>query len=330
MRTRLLSLLALVALIAGAIAGSAVADNSHFFADKPGAGPDGLGPYSEVKHIADEVVADLPCALTSRELAARVLSITWPEVAPGDDVSKTPHPMSLSRGDFDSDFSPSFSSDTRIFWHPGLGMWQYDDGGLRAHLASGGFRPYRSISKEIGKAHCASNGNPQDIYKPWHACDDGVCQDIFLQLMEGSNLDTIVAENDAVDYWGGIKPRKCSYKVQDPQGGSSSAWVGSCYYIDPDGFGNSVQADHFWQRPSLAGGTDANGKPVTPVAKPFYQFAAPSGDKLREVRVWLDVDTGAGQDIWAERPIPGNSRSTLRWHQGSTFCDKTEQRGHCS
>ena len=90
----------------------------------------GAGPYADVLHWA-EVYERLDCGLTKNRLAAMMMVPTFSETGAG--TTSAPSPMTLSRWDTQAAlwaFGDKATPYQRAFWHPGIGMWQFDSAGF--------------------------------------------------------------------------------------------------------------------------------------------------------------------------------------------------------
>ena len=89
----------------------------------------GDDPLDDVLHWAAE---ERRCGLTTNKLAALMLAPTYPET--GTPTGQAPAPMTLSRWDNQAGLHSfaTVAGQPRAFWHPGVGMWQFDSAGLGA------------------------------------------------------------------------------------------------------------------------------------------------------------------------------------------------------
>lgn len=102
-----------VAALGAAFALQAPPASAHRFGDAP------------LQDVKDGAAAATRCSgLTASELAAMVLAPTWPEVAPGSDL--TPSPMALGRWDTSPALYSPWANTPRASWHAGVGAWQID------------------------------------------------------------------------------------------------------------------------------------------------------------------------------------------------------------
>ena len=99
-------------------------------------------PLSDVLHWAAQ---ERRCGLTTNKLAALMLAPTYPET--GAPASRAPSPMTLSRWDNQAGLHSfrTVAGQRKAFWHPGVGLWQFDSAGLGA--------PF-SAAQRINKLFC--------------------------------------------------------------------------------------------------------------------------------------------------------------------------------
>lgn len=304
----------LVVLLAGLIVvvGSPFAGAASPAADRAEARAFGDDPLTDVLAAA---AAHQDCGLNRDQLSAAMLAPSWPET--GAPANLSPSPMTLSRYD-DAPGLWAFAgrSYPRAFWHPGVGLWQFDSAGLGAPFTASQRIDTRVIADEMARVissrYCTATGTGAQrlayAWTPWHACTggDGRCLLIFAEIYDGNsrtlrNLDRIAS----VLSTGGMQQRTCR--------GGGVAGTFTCWRVDP----------------SLAQGYNGFAQPGyssrTPITAPFYVYQAGG----REYRHWLRADTGYATGVWATRPIGQNARTSLAWHGGETLCDVTRGAGAC-
>lgn len=97
----------------------------------------GSTPYSDVYSAAGNSYSG--SGLTQKALTAMMLAVTWGETT-GDDITKTPSPMTLGRADGTYANLWSFANHSttykyvRAHWNPGAGIFQLDSAGLGADI----------------------------------------------------------------------------------------------------------------------------------------------------------------------------------------------------
>ena len=305
----------LLALLAGLLA---VAGSPLVLAATPAAPPAqarswGDDPLDEVFAAADAVDR---CGLNRNQFVAAMLAPSWPET--GADTT-APSPMTMSRWDDQGGLFAFGNASTpyrRAFWHPGVGLWQFDSAGLGAPFTASQRVDMRVIAtvmaREISARYCRATGDPaerlQYAWTPWVGCRNGRCLFIFAEIYANGSLRNL-SRDGAVSNTGGMQPRTCR--------GPGAGGTFSCWRIDPrraEGYGAGGVG---WANPT-------NGSPA-PLSAPFYVYAAGG----YEYRHWLAADTGYGTSIWARRPIGQNARSSLQWFTGETLCDVGAGQGAC-
>jgi hypothetical protein len=308
----------LLALLAGllVVAGSPFVLAASPIAPAASARTWGDDPLDEVFAAADSVDR---CGLNRNQFVAAMLAPSWPETGASGDLS--PSPMTLSRWDAQSALFAFGDSNTpyrRAFWHPGVGLWQFDSAGLGAPYTASQRIDIRviatSMANTISARYCGASGTPghrlEVAWGPWHGCNEGRCLVIFAEIY---NPDTgqlrTLARNGDVTSTGGMQPRTCR--------GPGVSGTFSCWRVDPSlaqGYGAGGVA---W--------ADPNSGASAPLTAPFYVYAAGG----YEYRHWLRSDTGYSTGIWARRPIGQNARTSLQWAGGESLCDVTTGRGAC-
>jgi hypothetical protein len=253
----------------------------------------GSGPLDDVLRWAAE---ERRCGLTTNKLAALMLAPTYPET--GTPLGAAPSPMTLSRWDAQRGLHSFGTVDgqPRAFWHPGIGMWQYDAAGLGASYTAAQLIDTNVVAARtaavIAGRWCAKAGLA-NAWVPWHACRDGACRTIFRSIyrVDGDRL-VGVGRDSTVTRRGGMTRHTCD--------GPGRTKPSTCWRVDP------ARAQGY------KGFTAAAYGPA-PLSAPFYVYRA-SG---REYRFWLPEDTGHHRGVWAERPLGANARTSLAWHRGT-------------
>lgn len=312
MRRALLALLATALLAAGSPLVLAATPAT------PAAGAYAWGddPLDQVFAAADSVNR---CGLNRNAFVAALLAPSWPET--GASGSVPPSPMTLSRWDNQAAlyaFGNPGTAYRRAFWHPGVGLWQYDSAGLGAPYTASQRADIRvmatAMAQTISARYCAADGSVPDrlnaAWRPWHGCNDNRCLAIWIQIY---NVDTgalrNVSRDAGVTNTGGVQSRTCR--------GPGSAGTFTCWRVDPrraEGYGAGG-----------VGWASASSSAPAPLTAPFYTYAAGG----YEYRHWLRADTGYGSGVWARRPLGQNARSALQWAGGESLCDVTTGSGAC-
>ncbi|OWY59389.1 hypothetical protein B7486_74830, partial [cyanobacterium TDX16] len=187
-------------------------------------------------------------------------------------------------------FSNPSTSYRRAFWHPGVGMWQFDSAGggsswglatAAQHISTAAQSGSGFAAGEMARRYCAASGTGVQrraaAWSPWNACRSGGCETVFAEIYNGQTgqLRNLVGEPSVTRY-GGMETRLCSR-------GTGPTFT--CYRVDPA----RAQGASGWASPTWG---------RSPVTAPFYVYR----DGSYEVRVWLKEDTGYSIDIAATRP----------------------------
>jgi hypothetical protein len=288
----------------------------------------GRQPFADVNTAAASSAASARsqgCGLSDAKLASIMLSITFTEAGPLASSTVAPSPMTLSRWDGSAILYAFGNPETSLrnaFWHPGIGLWQFDhpwsntaaeriDTSTAAQLAA----------QVIAGRYCgwtSATGLTRFAYsvRPWHGCDDprGAgerCFEIFLNHYldnDPARLDDDSLTNfslvDDVTRLGGAIRRTCQLVGE--------AGTVPCMFVDP----SRAQGSVAWTSPTFS---------PNPLSAPFYVLR----DGSAERRAWLREDTGYANDVHASATVGSDPRTTLLWHSGSLLCDLTARKGAC-
>lgn len=302
----------------------------------------GDGAYEAVRSAVAATAR--PCSITDDGLTALVLAPVFKESSAATTASSAPSPMTLSRYDeWTGTYSDTSNRDAnyglyafrnpytayqRAYWHPGIGIWQYDSAGIGAPFTAVERMDVGQVSADVARImssrYCAATGSDQNRrYEAWR--DWGfpctLCQGFFDEMMgtepNFANLNMV----PGIGPLGGTVARSC---VLD------GTTVLPCWYVDPSV--GVIQGSTAWATVSPDGGSGPTVAPA-PLSRPFYVLDRGS----TEERHWLREDTGYAIDIRASRSIGKNARprsnqagSGLTWSSSSTLCDVTTGRGMCS
>jgi hypothetical protein len=259
------------------------------------------------------------CNLSANRLAAMMLTPTFTET--GAPTGQAPSPMTLSRWDTQDAlwaFGNKATPYQGAFFHPGVGMWQFDSAGgwnLNGAQAIDAVTSASQAAATMSSGYC-NNPSTDPLAKmrsgwaPWYYCastTQTICPDLLNTIFDGTNL--LVGRDNSVSATGGMAYRTCYV-----------AGIGNvfCAYVDP----SRAQGYTGWNRPPV------NGVPPTPIAKPFYVFTANG----REYRAWFKGDTGYAIGIMASKPVTANVRTSIVWQvmdANSSMCDLTTGAGDC-
>jgi hypothetical protein len=264
------------------------------------------------------------CSISNARVAGIMLAITFSEAGPLASTTVAPSPMTLSRWDTQPvlySFGTASTAFPRAFWHPGIGLWQFDHPWDNTATERIDTRPAAALAADvIAGRWCgwtSSTGMTQFQYsvRPWQGCDDEIgpgnrCLEIFNHHFRpnGAGLDDDrlagFTLQPGVTRLGGARYTSCLL--------AGETTVRLCMYVNPA----AAQGSTAW-RSSTA---------PTPVAAPFYVVTV--GD--REWRYWMRADTGYDRDIVATATIGSDPRSTLTWQVGSGLCELGPNKGTCA
>ena len=268
----------------------------------------GAGPLTDILHWAD---VNKACGLSRDQLAALMLTPTFLESGSG--ISVAASPMTLSRYDTQSGLYAFGNASTpypKAFFHPGIGMWQFDSAGGWPLTAAGAINTdtaAQQASATMANGWC--NGHtPKAAWGPWSGdCGNANCDTLlglYNQIFDGTALVNI-ASDPSVGSLGGMEQRTCIV------GGLGGATM-PCSFVDP----SKAQGSSSWASPNFG---------LSPISAPFYVLQ--SGGK--EYRYWLKADTGYATTIMATKTVTANARTGLTWSTVDDLCDLSAQRGMC-
>jgi hypothetical protein len=257
----------------------------------------GDDPLDDVLHWAAE---ERRCGLTTNKLAALMLAPTYPET--GTPMGQAPAPMTLSRWDNQAGLHSfaTVAAQPRAFWHPGVGMWQFDSAGLGAP-----FTAAQSIDTFVVSAQTAAtmasrwctDPSLAYVWAPWFGCGTSTCRTIFDAVYRRATDRLVGVTRDAdVSSRGGMTRHTCT--------GPAQPEAFTCWRVDP------ALAQGY-------AGFTASGFGPAPLTAPFFVYAANG----KEYRHWLRADTGYRRGVWASRPLGANARTSLTWHRGDGLVD---------
>jgi len=279
----------------------------------------GSQPLDDVIAAANANTVNRPgCPLTGARLAAMMLAPVYSETGAITSRSHTPGPMTLSRWDTQSAlyaFGNSSTQFRRAFWHPGVGMWQFDSAGfwnLTTAQAISSDNSANMAAKVLADRFCSSSAatildRMRFAWAPWYACATGAskCIEVFNELFVNNTFANVVRD-PSVGRLGGMVARTCRI------GGVTQL---PCHRVDP----GAAQGYAAW---AIA------GFGPTPVTAPFYNYVI--GDI--EYRYWTATDTGYSASVIASKRITANARTGLTWQTATAttaMCDVNAGIGDC-
>ena len=262
----------------------------------------GSTPLDDIRFWAAHKKA---CGLSTDQLAAMMMAVTYPEAgAHGEDA---PSPMTLSRYDTASGLYAFGDRNTlwqRAFWHPGVGMWAFDSAGGWNLTGAGAISTFFSAEQAatVMASRWCANPTRSYVWAPWFACaSTTVCHDIYNHIFDGSSLRNVTL-HPGVGRDGGMETRSCTL----------SGSPVTCWYVDPA----RAQGANWWVNP---------GAGPSPISVPFYVVSVNGS----EARYWLTPDTGLSLSLKADKPVTANARNSLSWSFATELCDVTAGRGDC-
>ena len=248
-----------------------------------------------------------------------MLAPVFKESSAATTPSTAPSPMTLSRYDeWTGTFGTGNNQDAnyglyafrnpntayqRAYWHPGIGIWQYDSAGLGAPLTTveamdvaGRRRPTWRADHVDALLRTATGSDQDRRYAAWR--DWGfpctLCQGFFDEMI---GTDPELRQPQPGRRASGRSAAPCSA----PASLAGVAGTTPCWYVEPRV--GVIQGATAWATLSPDGGSGPTVAPA-PLSHPFYVVDRGA----TEERHWMRVDTGYGIDIRAARTIGKNAR----------------------
>lgn len=323
-KRRIARLLLLLVLLTGIIGGFL----APLLTSRP-AGASSPAPAAPVQLIGADTLDDLRaaalpvatahlqagCAISTDGLVAMALAPALLETGAAWS-GQAPAPMTLSRYDNQAALYHHGNPNgpfRNAFWHPGVGMWQFDNAGhwgLDAAQRIDTAKIAQVAVTTIADRYCGGGGY-RGAWMPWYACDANkqapgndtlACMSLFNQIHHNGTLVNVVAVPE-VSRTGGMEQRECT----------NGSGTFPCWRVD---FRAST-GQPMWRDPS---------KGRSPIAGPFYVW----NDGTNEHRVWMQADTGWPHSIEAVKPLTADPRDhSIAWYDGVAFCDLTTRTGDC-
>ena len=295
----------------------------------------------------EEAIADTArCStLGPLQLTYSVLAPAFKESSAATTAASAPSPMTLSRYD---EWNGVFSNESnrsanyglyafrdpatpykRAFWHPGIGIWQYDSAGVGAPFTAIETMDVRIVARDIANQMqarwCGATGTAaerrQQSWRPWwydtnnNGTSDScpICEAFYQDLVANDGPNLVAG----IGPMGGVEQRVCEVPV-----GTEVA----CWFVDPA----RAEGATAWRFSPVDGGS--NTVAPTPLSAPFYVVKRDA----YEERYWLRDHSGYASDIRGRRQIGGNARprsgqplSGVEWTSGEGLCDVTLLIGRC-
>lgn len=311
----------------------------------------GRGPWNAIVAAAGSV--GRPCRISTDGMAALVVAPVFKESGAGTSASTAPAPMTLSRYDEWSGVRSETSNQNanyglyafrdpttpykRAFWHPGIGIWQYDSAGVGASFTAVERMDTSVVATDVAAGMGARYCNPSTsltghgapfsdlerryaAWSPWgYPCT--LCEQEFQNMTSTSTDFANLSLVDGISAQGGVQARTCTL--------IGVAGTVQCWYVDPSV--GVIEGDTGWARTTPLDGGSPTSTP-TPLAEAFYVVDRGT----TEERHWLRADTGYAIDISGSRQIGKNERprsnqtgSGVTWKSSTGLCDVTTGRGAC-
>ena len=316
----------------------------------------GQGPWDAIEVASASTIR---CSgLASAVLTALVTSPVFKESSAATSPFTAPAPMTLSRFDEWNGvmstttnrnanyglyaFRDPYTAYPRAYWHPGIGIWQYDSAGVGAPYTAVERMNVRVVAGDVAFGMASRYCNPPTsvighsapftdqerrdaAWWPWWAGNTTrscpLCQAEYAHMTSSTPFFANVSLVAGITATGGAVERSCTLP------GVSGAV--SCWYVNPSI--GVIQGATGWAQLS----PDGNGSPTVvpaPLSKPFYVIKRNG----TEERHWLKSDTGYAIDISGtrllgknERPRSNQTGSGITWSSTSGLCDLTARRGSC-
>jgi hypothetical protein len=315
----------------------------------------GAEPFEAVRDAVDATPRD--CTIGPLTLTAMVLAPVFKESSAATTPSTAPAPMTLSRYDEWSGVYPTSGTDSntnanyglyafrnpntpyqRAYWHPGIGIWQYDSAGVGAPFTAVETMDVGTVAADVARVMATRYCNPSSsvvghpapfttqerrnaAWADWgYPCT--LCQGFFEEMILTSPAFANLELVSGISELGGTERRTCTLAGVDG--------TMPCWYVNP--VVGTIQGATAWATLDPTGGNNPTVRPA-PLSRPFYVVDRGTVEE----RHWLHVDTGYGIDISARRTVGKNARprfnqagSGLTWSSSSGLCDLTTGRGVCA
>jgi hypothetical protein len=225
----------------------------------------------------------------------------------------------------------------RAYWHPGIGIWQYDTAGVGAPFTAIERIDVSIVAADVtaGMASRYCNPSPSLVghgapfsdqerrnaaWSPWgYPC--ALCQQEFDDMTGGATPFANITTVSGISNTGGAVQHTCTL--------SGVPGTLPCWYVDPSV--GVIEGATGWATLDPSGGSSSSVAPA-PLAEAFYVVDRGA----TEERHWLRADTGYDIDIHGSRQVGKNDRprsnqagSGVTWSAGSGLCDVTAGRGNC-
>jgi len=314
----------------------------------------GSGPWAAIISVAN-AMPKCP-GLSASGLAALMVSPVFKESSAASKPTTAPSPMTLSRYDeWNGVYATTDNRSAnyglyafrnpktgwvRAYWHPGIGMWQYDSAGVGAPYTAIESMDVRVVAVDVAKGmatrYCSPSASSvghaapfsaqerrDSAWRPWWsggAKGCPLCQNEFARMTATKPYFRNIRLVAGISPVGGAVRRICSIPGQ--------AGAVECWYVNPSV--GVIQGATGWATVRIDGYLDPVKAPA-PLSRPFYVVKRNG----KEERYWIRADTGYSIYISASRTLGKNARpvnnpagSGLTWTK-TGLCDLTMHRGAC-
>ncbi|HRW37808.1 MAG TPA: FG-GAP-like repeat-containing protein [Aquihabitans sp.] len=311
----------------------------------------GRAPWAAIR--AASAATARPCSLSDDGLSALVVVPVFKETSSATSAATAPSPMAMSRYDeWNGVFATTSNRSAnyglyafrdpstpykRAFWHPGIGLWQYDSAGLGAPFTAIERMDVAVGAADVAAGMAARYCNPSSslvghgapftdqerrnaAWAPWgYPCT--TCESLFQELVGTSPRFASLVLVDGISTTGGAQQRTCTL--------AGVAGTVACWYIDPRP--GTIEGATGWATTAPLDGGSPTVAP-TPLSAAFYVVDRGA----TEERHWLRADTGYAIDISGVRTVGKNERpradqagSGVTWRASSGLCDLDRGVGDC-
>lgn len=304
---RHLACMALVGLLQAGSVGIANADGDF-----------GSKPYAAVDRAASTVIGNTrinTCGMSKAQLTAAMIAVTYNESG-NQTETFAPAPGALARGDVNREtfyvskdaFAQESNPRRRVTWHPGVGLWQYDDQGAGTSFSVEKLTA-TGLATEVGtylvQRFCMRGRTPAAMFSmnQWSGCgkkfhtgpDANDCIYYYNQLYDSTSGRLKTINKPAMSDGGGTQKRLCQI------GTDQAAETFDCYLVIP----GKDTTEH-----CPAAMCDRSPTADVALSKPFYVWKAvdKKAGKPAEARYWPESSTG-GVAYVAMRTYGINSRN---------------------
>lgn len=311
----------------------------------------GREPWAAIRSAAATTARS--CGVSDDGLSALVIAPVFKESSVATTAGAAPSPMTLSRYD---EWNGVFATTTnaaanhglyafrdpstpykRAFWHPGVGIFQYDSSGVGAPFTTIERMDVSVVGADVAAGMAARYCSPSSslvghgppysdqerrasAWAPWgYPCT--ACEAQFQAFMATSPRFSALRLVDGISTTGGADRRTCTL--------AGVAGPVTCWFVDPRP--GVIEGSTAWAAIAPLDGGSPTVAP-TPLSAPFYVVDRGATEEHH----WLAEHTGYAIDIsgvrtvgWNERPRAGQAGSGITWRSSSGLCDLDAGVGDC-